>query len=239
MEAATTWLDLGRLGRRRRARPHQPAHAGEGARGCAGGRGRDQLLSQPPARLPRWHRVEPAALPAGDRAHRGHGRQPRHLLQRRDEQHGQVRRSQVRGRVGGRRGDAVAAVLDAMGLTGARGRRVRRRRRRGRRGRLLQRLPRRRGPGRAEGGRSRRRRAPPLLRPPPGPGAHGGHRACRDGASWSTWPTTWATTGGGSTARRSRRSWRPTTSSSSQATCCCSTRGSPPRSCSGTATPIR
>ena len=63
--------------------------------------------------------------------------------------------------------------------------------------------------------------------------------ACRDGACWSTWPTTWATSGGRSIARRSKRSWRPTMSSSSQATCCCSTRASPPRSCSGTATPTR
>ena len=102
--------------------------------------------------------------------------QPRHLLQRRDEHHGQVRRPQVRGRVGRRRGDPLPAVLDAVGLTGPRRCRVRRRRRRDRRGRLLQRLPRRRGPGRPEARCGRRRREPPLLRPSPGPGAHGGDR---------------------------------------------------------------
>ena len=82
VEAAPTWLDLGRLGRRRRARPHQPAHAGEGPPGRARGRGRHQLLPQPAARLPRRDRAEPAPVPAGARAHRGHGRQSRHLLQR-------------------------------------------------------------------------------------------------------------------------------------------------------------
>ena len=65
-------LDVGRLGRRRRARPHQPAHPREGAPGRARGRGRHQLLPEPAARLPRRHRVEPAAVPAGPRADRGH-----------------------------------------------------------------------------------------------------------------------------------------------------------------------
>ena len=63
--------------------------------------------------------------------------------------------------------------------------------------------------------------------------------ASRAGGCWSTWPTTWATTGAGSTARHSRGSWRRTTSSSSPGTCSCSTPGSPPRSWSTTATPTR
>ena len=41
-----------------------------------------QLLPQPAARLPGRHGAEPAPLPAGDLADRGHGRQPGHLLQR-------------------------------------------------------------------------------------------------------------------------------------------------------------
>ena len=60
------------------------------------------------------------------------------------------RRPQVRRRVGRRRRDALAAVLDAVGLARPRRGRVRRRRRRRRGGRLLQRLPRRRRPRRAE-----------------------------------------------------------------------------------------
>ncbi len=79
----------------------------------------------------------------------------------------------LRRRVGRRRGDPLAAVLDAVGLARPRRRRVRRRRRRGRGGRLLQRLPRRRRPRRAEARRGRRRRRAPLLRAPPRPGAHG------------------------------------------------------------------
>ena len=47
VETTPARLDLGRLGRRRRARPHQPAHAREGAPGRARGRGRHQLLPQP------------------------------------------------------------------------------------------------------------------------------------------------------------------------------------------------
>ena len=54
-------------------------------------------------------------------------------------------------------------------------------------------------PGRPEARCRRGRRGPPLLRPSPGPGAHGLPRGCRGEASWSTWPITWATTGGAST----------------------------------------
>src|SRR5579875_744551 len=59
--------------------------------------------------------------------------------------------------------------------------------------------------------------------------------ACRAGASWWTWSTTWATTGVPWTARPSRRSWRQTASSSSPVTCSSCTRGSPRRSSSGNA----
>ena len=51
--AATAGIHLGRLGRRRRARSHQPAHSREGAGGCARSAGRHQLLPQPAARLSR------------------------------------------------------------------------------------------------------------------------------------------------------------------------------------------
>src|SRR6185312_3916939 len=60
-------LHLGRVGRRRRARSHQPPHAREGARGRAGGADRRDLLPEPAARLPGWHRPEPAPLPTAPR----------------------------------------------------------------------------------------------------------------------------------------------------------------------------
>ena len=79
-------------------------------------------------------------------------------------------------RVGRRPGDALAAVLDAVGLARARGRGVRRRRRRRRRVRLLQRLPRRRRPRRSE-------------RPMPAATAPG-TRASRTTSGSSTWRST-------------------------------------------------
>ena len=99
-------------------------------------------------------------------ADRGHGRQPRRLLQRPHERDAGLRRPQVRRRLGRRRGDAVAAVLDPVGLARPRRRRVRRRRRRRRGGRLLQRLPGRHRPGRARSDdAARRRQRPPLASP--------------------------------------------------------------------------
>ena len=117
LEATTGRLDLGRLGRRRRAGPDQPAHAGQGARGRARGRGRPQLLPQPAPRLPRRDRAEPASPPTGARPDRGHGRQPEHLLQRAHEPDAGLRRPEVRRRVGRRRGHVVTAVLHPVGLS--------------------------------------------------------------------------------------------------------------------------
>src|SRR5699024_11132070 len=54
LDAASGRLDLGGLGRRRRAGAHQPADAREGARGRARGAGGRQLLPEPAARLPGW-----------------------------------------------------------------------------------------------------------------------------------------------------------------------------------------
>ena len=167
-------LDLGRLGRRRRARPHQPAHPREGAPGRARGRGRHQLLPQPAARLPRRHRAEPAALPAGVPPTEDMDGNPDVFYNVHMSEMREVRRPRARRRVGRRRGDALAAVLDAVGLARARRRRVRRRRRRRRGGRLLQRLPRRaptssaRSRTRAGDGSDHRR-----VRAPPRPRAHG------------------------------------------------------------------
>ena len=95
--------------------------------GRARGRGRHQLLPEPAARLSRRHRAEPAPLPAAPRADRGPRRQSRGLLQRPPEGDPEVRQPASRRRVGRRPGDALAAVLDAVGLARARGRRVRRR----------------------------------------------------------------------------------------------------------------
>ena len=88
------------------------------------------------------------------------------------------------------------------------------------------------------GRRRGRRRRPPLLRAPPRPRAHGLPR--RAGARRARRPRPPPRP---RLARRRpedarRRSWRPTTSSWSPATCCCCTPASPPRSSSGTATPI-
>ena len=114
---------------------------------------------------------------------RGHGRQRRHVLQRPHERDAGLRRPQVRRRVGRRRRDPLAPVLDAVGLAGPRRRRVRRRRRRRGGGRLLQRLPRGRRPGGPVGGRARRRQRPRVVRPPPGPGAHGRARRAGPGSA--------------------------------------------------------
>ena len=84
-------------------------------------------------------------------------------------------RPQVRRRVGRRHGDPLPAVLDAVGLAGPRRRRVRRRRRRDRGGGVLQRVPRRRGPGRARG--------------PTPPGTAATTAASPTTSAWSTWPT--------------------------------------------------
>ncbi len=152
-----------------------------------------------PLDYPGRHRAEPAAPPAAPRADRGHGRHAGRLLQRpheRDARTGATR--QLRRRVGRRRGDALPAVLDAVGLARPRRCRVRRRRRRRRGGRLLQRLPRRGRPRRARSDdAARRRRAARVLRTPPGPRAHGVPRECRVAACSSTWPTTSATSGEG------------------------------------------
>ena len=209
--------------------------------GRARGRGRHQLLPEPAARLPRRHRAEPAAPPAAC------SRRPRtwtatpttfynvHMSEMPDFGDPQVRR-----RVGRRRGDALAAVLDAVGLARPRRRRVRRRRRRRRGGRLLQRLPRRRRPRRPEARRRGRRRRPPLASPTTSASSTWRSTACRAAACSSTsrhhlGPRLARRR----PRRRSRRSWRPTASSSSPATCSCSTPASPPRSSSGTATPTR
>ena len=116
-------------------------------RGHRRGGGRHHVLPQPAARLPRRHRAEPAALPAGAGADRGHGRQRRvfNILTRR-ELDAAVHTTSW----GDDRRDPVAAVLDAVGLARPRRRRVRRRRRRRAPSRLLQRLPRRRRPRRPE-----------------------------------------------------------------------------------------
>ena len=177
--------------------------------------------------------------PPGRRPHRGHGGQRGHLLQRPHERDAGLRRPQVRRRLGRRRGHALAAVLDPVGLARPRRRRVRRRRRRGRGGRLLQRLP-----GRCRTWSARlptpwRRCGPPLVRPPPRPRAHGVPRRAGPRRAGRPRRTTWATSGGASTWRRCRRSWTPTGSSWSPATCCCCTRGSRRGSWSGTGRPTR
>ena len=177
VEATPTWLDVGRLGRRRRARPHQPAHAREGPPGRARGRGRHQLLPEPAARLSRRHRLEPAAATRRcSRRPRTWTATPTPSTTSTMSTDGEVRRPHVRRRVGRRRRDALAAVLDAVGLARARRRRVRRRRRRRRGGRLLQRVPRRRRPGRAEARRRGRRRRATAASPTT--------------SAWSTWPST-------------------------------------------------
>ncbi len=135
-------LDVGRLGRRRRAGAHQPDHPREGAPGRARGRGRRQLLPEPAPRLPGWHRAQPAALPAPARARpRTWPATPRSSSTCSCATWPKAIR--VRRRLGRRRGDPVAAVLHPVGLARPRRCRVRRRRRRGRGGRLLQRLSRR------------------------------------------------------------------------------------------------
>ena len=71
---------------------------------------------------------------------------------------------------------------------------------------------------------------PPLLRPPPGSGAHGRHRRAGPGRPRRPGPPPGPRLARGRPADPRRRSWRPTTWSSSRATCSCCTPGSPPRS---------
>ena len=215
--------------------------AGEGARrGCARSQaGRSFCLSLP-LDYPGRHGAQPAAPPASARAHRGHERQARRLLQRPDERDAGLGRPEIRRRLGGRRRHALAAVLHPVGFARPRRRRVRRRRRRCRGSGLLQRLPGGNRPGRA------RRTTPPATA--------AGHRCFAHhlglehmafhgvqgrgvlvdlhhhlGDEWTP----------GEPASCCRRSWPPTAWSSSRATCCCCTPASPPASSSGTASPTR
>ena len=237
VEAAPGRLDLGRLGRRRRTGPDQPGHPEkvlEGIREVEAGISfcLSLPLDYPGGTALNQRRHPPVVAPTEDME----GEPATFYNVHMSEMDG-LRRSQVRRRLGRRRGHALAAVLDAVGLARPRRCRVRRRRRRGRGGRLLQRLPRRRRPGRPVRRRPRRRGPPPRLRPPPGlehMAFHGvqGRGVLVDlahhlGDEWRA-----------STARRSRRSWRPTAWWSSPATSSCCTPGSPPGCSSGSATPI-
>ena len=65
-----------------------------------------------PLDFPGWHRAEPATPTAPPRTDRGPRRQPRGVLQHPHERHGPA----LRRRVGRRRRDPLAAVLDPVGL---------------------------------------------------------------------------------------------------------------------------
>ena len=209
------------------------------SRACARSRPAISFCLSLPLDFPGGTALNQRRHPPRRRADRGHGGHRRHLLQRPHERDARLRRPQVRRRVGRRRGDPLAAVLDAVGLARPRRRRVRRRRRRRRGGRLLQRLPRRRRPRRPERRRPGRRQRARLLRAPPRPGAHGVPRRAGPRRARRPRPPPRPRLAGRRPGRRSRRSWRPTTSSSSPATCSCCTPASPPRSSSGTRTPTR
>ena len=127
----------------------------------------------------------------------------RRLLQRPHERDARLRRPQVRRRVGRRRRDALAAVLDPVGLARPRRRRVRRRRRRHRGGRLLQRLPRRHRPGRPDRRRRRRRRPATAASPTTSGSSTWRSTACRAAACSSISRTTSATSSRGSGSTRS------------------------------------
>ena len=83
----STWGDWGDDDELGRINLLTPEKVLEGVREV---RGRHQLLPEPAARLPRRDRLEPAAVPAGPGADRGHAGQPGHLLQRPHERDGRV-----------------------------------------------------------------------------------------------------------------------------------------------------
>ena len=108
----STWGDWGdddELGRINLITPR------EGAAGRGRGAGGPDVLPQPPARLSRRHRAEPAPPSAAPGADRGHGRHARRLLQRPHERDARLRRPEVRRRVGRRRRHAVACSTRRSG----------------------------------------------------------------------------------------------------------------------------
>src|SRR6267142_4525864 len=58
LEAAASWIQLGRVRRRRSARPHEPGDAREGAAGRRRGEGGDYVLPVAAARLSGWKRAQ-------------------------------------------------------------------------------------------------------------------------------------------------------------------------------------